>query len=256
MLTIKYSLAILTACAVAGIGFFISGGVARFFKKSESVFSWTVALLFFCAGFVSLLVMVGNPSKLFNILSNLSSGFSMMTIGIILMIVISAAAINTTKKSDIFFYITAGLGILVAVYLFYGLVLMFVKPSRMALNSWHVPMFMFASALALGGCSSGNKLLRLSGLVLEIAAVSGFLLHLSSLEVADRYLSMELLMTDAKLLLFGGVIATGIAIPILLELIKNRTKILDIFETFAIFAGSVSFLMIINIAISRTGNMV
>ncbi|MDR2400234.1 MAG: hypothetical protein LBD73_01105 [Deferribacteraceae bacterium] len=227
----------------------------QIFKRTGFKTSMTLSILFFVAGFVSLIFIVGNPSRLFNVLSNPTAGFSMMSIGLAMMIVFSVLAISTVNKEGAIFYVVALIGTVAIVCLFYGLMLLFVKPSRTALNSWHIPFFMFACVIAMGGITIG-RVARIAGLVMKIVAVGGFLKHLTQLEIPDKYLSMELITGSAAKLMFGWVIVVGIVLPLALEFIGKKRLGFIIVEALAILAGNTAFFVLINITANRVGNMI
>ncbi|MDR0453765.1 MAG: hypothetical protein LBH05_03015 [Deferribacteraceae bacterium] len=258
---IKWSLMALTAGSTAGIGLFIFGSMNNFREwsgKSYPFFTGT-AFVLMLTGLVIHIMGLGTPSNLLGMLSHITTGFSMATIGTVLLVVLlfiiairSSMGKSTPKWMPIF-------GFILSVCVCYGLSLVYTKASRPALNHWFIPLYIAAVTCLSGSYGHiffrrpyfrSGAVVRFMFLAMTISAVAGFLINLKIIDTADRYLNMQIINSNMAWCFYGGTVIIGLGGPLMAELalkFSKRGRIFTLAGWIGTFIGSISFFTIINI---------
>jgi hypothetical protein len=248
---VKYSTIILLLSVTCSGGAAVFAAFNSFRNSHRSLILPFTAFIFSVFGFVSIICTIGQPRRLFNALSHLSTGFSAVTLGLLLLAVLSALTLLSVlrgRTSKI-----AVIGFVAAIYAYYGIIQLVVLPSRAALYSWYAPMFIITSSVAFGAYLSDLpkrfSLFRIIFAVLRFLAIVLFLFHLSKIGVSDKHLSMELIKSRLPLLLFVSFAAVGC--PIFFELYYKFkiTRTTALLSGFFIFLSCVGFYTVFSVAV-------
>lgn len=271
-MTTHWSLAALTILASIGLGIYFTATIGYFKRDGGEIrlpILIFIALLLLLAPITATLSL-GNPSRIANILGHPQSGFSITMLGSLALALISLFLMRFTgKENDVIQKnMIIIIGAAVALLMCYGILAMHLKPSRPAIYTWSVPLYLLSFIASSGifgyraivsffqsGKDNSFRASKYIALLLQAVAVIGFVVNLNSIGSADKTLTTNLLLNGGlSFYFYGMVLAIGLILPAVFEFVADRNsngnKIFQLIAFIMVAFGGVGFSIIISASAS------
>lgn len=271
-MTTHWPLAALTILGSVGLGIYLTATIGYFKRDGGEIrppLLIFIAILLLLAP-ITATISLGNPSRIANILGHPQSGFSIAMLGCLSLAFISLFLLRFVGRENngVVKNAVIIIGVAVAFIICYGILMMHMKPSRPAIYTWSVPLYLlsFAASSGIFGYSAvssfcqpakGNGLRagKYVALLLQAVAVIGFMVNLNSIGVADKTLTLDLLLNGGlSFNFYGMVLIIGLALPAVFEFVASRkqddNRIFQLLAFIMVSVGGVGFSIILSASAS------
>lgn len=215
-------------------------------------------------GFLCMLFSLSNPSKIFNILGNIKSGFTLVMLTTIILAGVAIIQLLFRRRKNILELqrIFAIIVIIISAVYIYAIAKLYMIPAREALDTYAVPLFFISFIIGIGifidrlFFKSMRDIYYLVGRIAiftELVAVLYFTINLLLLETTDRYLTAKsvLVFTNIISIIFYVGLIVGIFFPLFINLNPNckiKGKINSLISVVTLIIGGVCFITILNVS--------
>jgi len=263
---IKWNYLFLTVFTTIGVGSYLISSLHTLTDRRGSINPPSVITIItpIVLGFLFMLFSLSSPSKIFNILGNIKSGFSLVMLTSIILSFVAIIQFLLKRRKNILELqkIFAIIVTIISLVYIYAVAKLYMIPAREALYTYAVPLFLISFIISIGVfidrlLSEPKKdiyyLVGRIAIFSELIAVIYFTINLSVLETTDRYLSIDTLiipMNIVSIIFYIGLVV-GIFFPLFINLNPNckiKGKINRIVTVITLLIGGVSFITILNVS--------